>query len=357
MPGRFWKWRMHGAALTMARRTRALFDSGAAPDLVLATDMLDLATYLGLTRDLMQGRPSLLYMHENQLAYPEADPDPGWTASRQRRAARRDAHYPFSNLSACLAADIVCWNSAHNRDSFLAALPNFLGGFPDAQEPEALGSVAAKSQILPLGLDLASLDEARPEARRPGPPRIVWNHRWEHDKDPETFFDALFALRDEGLDFEIILLGESFVREPTAFAAAREALGDRILQYGHVPSRQAYASWLWQADIVVSTARHEFFGASVCEAIHCACRPVLPAALAYPELIPPQRQPQLLYGEGQFGEALRRAILEQSAAPPLQRDAPLRDCVAHLDWSRMAPRYDDLLEATAAAGRPARMLY
>lgn len=357
MPGRFWKWRMHGAALTMARRTREEFRSEDPPDIVLASDMLDLASYLGLCRDLLGGRPSLLYMHENQLGYPQADPEADWSASRRRRSARRDAHYAFCNLSACLAADGVCWNSAYNRDSFLAALPGFLGGFPDARELEAVAVVAGKSQLLPLGLDLASLDAARPALRRPGPTRIVWNHRWEHDKNPEAFFDAVFELQAEGLEFELILLGESFVREPAAFSEARRALGSRILQYGHVPTRHEYAAWLWDGDIVVSTARHEFFGAAVCEAIRCGCRPVLPDALAYPEVIPPGSQPEILYPAGQFVAALRQAILQVSEAPDLLARPELREALGHLDWSRMAQRYDDRIDATVAAGPAPRLLY
>ena len=39
LPGRFWKWRMHGGAVTLARQ---FLESETQPDLILATDMLDL---------------------------------------------------------------------------------------------------------------------------------------------------------------------------------------------------------------------------------------------------------------------------------------------------------------------------
>ena len=36
LPDRFWKWRMHGGAVTLARRFMA--DGVGSPDVVLATD-------------------------------------------------------------------------------------------------------------------------------------------------------------------------------------------------------------------------------------------------------------------------------------------------------------------------------
>ncbi|MDX1664963.1 MAG: DUF3524 domain-containing protein, partial [Candidatus Promineifilaceae bacterium] len=48
LPGRFWKWRMHGGAVTLAQRF--MRRKKPLPDLILATDMLDLTTFLALTR-------------------------------------------------------------------------------------------------------------------------------------------------------------------------------------------------------------------------------------------------------------------------------------------------------------------
>ena len=46
LPGRFWQWRMRGAAITLARR----YLSRHPADLILATDMLDVTTFLALIR-------------------------------------------------------------------------------------------------------------------------------------------------------------------------------------------------------------------------------------------------------------------------------------------------------------------
>ena len=67
LPGRLWKWRMAGGAVPLAEQFLA---SDFTPDLVLATDMVDLATFLALTRRRLAGVPAVLYMHENQLTYP-----------------------------------------------------------------------------------------------------------------------------------------------------------------------------------------------------------------------------------------------------------------------------------------------
>ena len=111
MPGRFWKWRMHGGAVTLARLARQQWETEGRPPLLLVSDMLDLPAFLGLTRDFLADVPVALYFHENQLTYPLP---PG---------EKRDLHYAFINYTSALAADRVFFNSAYHRDSFFAELP------------------------------------------------------------------------------------------------------------------------------------------------------------------------------------------------------------------------------------------
>ena len=62
---------------------------------------------------------------------------------------------------------------------------------------------------------------------------------------------------------------------------------DRIELAGHLPSNDYHAA-LNRADWVLSTARHEFFGMAVAEALLAGCLPWLPNRLSYPELVPPE---------------------------------------------------------------------
>ncbi len=336
LEGRHWKWRMHGAAVTLAR----LFAEGAhEPDCIVATDMLDLTVFLALTREMTADVPTAVYFHENQITYP-------WSEKDRDRARERDVHYCFINYSSALAADAVLFNSEYHRNAFLDGLEPFLDGFPDHNERGTVETIVAKSGVLPLGLDLGRLDRHRVE-RDPGRrPLLLWNHRWEYDKNPDEFFRAVTALDRQGLDFDLAILGESFDVEPAVFRDAASALGDRVVQIGYVESFAEYASWLWKADILPVTSIHDFFGASVVQAIYCNCYPLLPRRLAYPEHIPAQRHADHLYDT--FGD-LVGMLAERIERIEDTRMTETRSFVSRYDWETMASAYDSTFESIVSS--------
>lgn len=324
---------MHGGAVTLAK---AYMESDLSPDIIVTTDMLDLATFLSLTRKKTALVPTALYCHENQLTYP-------WSPQDQDPKQNRDRHYAFINYTSALAADIVLFNSNYHFNSFFAELPIFLRGFPDHNELVNVDMIKAKSRVLPLGLDLLrynNYQQAEPTPRR-GKPLILWNHRWEYDKNPEEFFQALFRLHDEGLPFELALLGKSYRNYPEIFDIARRRLKEHILHFGYVASFSDYARWLWRSDIVPVTSHHDFFGISVVEAIYCENFPLLPRRLAYPEHIPTKWQDCSLYsGSDNFIACLKKVLYNL----PNNR-AELKDHVARYDWATLADHYDDIFES------------
>ena len=338
MSGHHWKWRMHGAAVTMGKK---ILRTENRPDLILATDMLDLATFLGLARKETAAIPTAIYFHENQLTYP-------WSPQDLDTRFKRDAHYGFINFTSALAADRVLFNSNFHLTSFLKQLPKFLQLFPDHNELDRVEHLVKKSSVLPLGLDLSRFDSHRPKRsnKQEQPPLILWNHRWEYDKNPEEFFEALFHLHNEGHTFQIALLGESYRKKPKIFDIARERLKDRILYEGYVPNFKDYARWLWAADILPVTSYHDFFGRSVIEAIYCNCIPLLPNRLSYPEHIPKNWQDLCLYNssedfQGKLGHLLTRR-------PDTKEE--LRKHVKRYDWRSLAGKYDALLDAMSDKG-------
>ncbi len=333
LPAHFWKWRMHGGAVTLARRWMSTGDP--APDLILSTDLLDLTTFLALTRSRTAGVPVALYMHENQLTYPlPADPT---TGPMRRQLGERDRHYAFINYISMLAADRVFFNSHYHLDSFFAALPPFLRHYPEYNELDTVALLRHKSAVLPVGIDLRRLDP-EPEPPAAAPPLVLWNQRLEYDKNPERFIDVLLALAAEELPFRVALCGERFGKPTEAWERGVAELGERVIHDGYADD-DLYRRLLWAADATISTAGHEYFGISILEAIYCRTFPLLPARLSYPELIPEAFHADCLYhGRADLLKRLRWALTDPAAARAVA--ARLAPAAAQYDWSVVAGRYD-----------------
>ncbi|MEL6636190.1 MAG: DUF3524 domain-containing protein [Bacteroidota bacterium] len=335
LPGRHWKWRMYGGAVSLAQKFMQLPEP---PDLILASDMLDLTTFLSLTRQRSTGIPTALYFHENQITYP-------WSPSDPDVPLRRDNQYGFLNYTSALAADALFFNSQYHLDSFIGALPDFLRQFPDHRELELVEGIRQKSQVLYLGMDLRAHDPGVNQS--PGtPPIILWNHRWEYDKQPEPFFNCLFQLAAEGLDFQLVVLGNAYRQQPAIFERARRELADRILHFGFVADRASYRQWLWRSDILPVTAIQDFFGGSVVEAIYTKNYPLLPDRLAYPEHLPTQWRATHLYAdEADLKQRLTVLLRDWPRIPAWEKaSAALQNFVSRYDWVNLAGRYDTSFE-------------
>ncbi|MEM7511245.1 MAG: DUF3524 domain-containing protein, partial [Bacteroidota bacterium] len=242
LPGNFWKWRMHGAAISLSKQVK---DQAMIPDLFLVSDMLDLPTFLALCGPSFSTIPTLLYFHENQLSYP-------WSPTDKDPSLKRDNHYAFLNYTSALVADHVCFNSAFHMDSFLDALPAFLAQFPDHQEIQNVDIIRSKSSVLSLGIEYG--DKPAIAISSNERPVILWNHRWEYDKNPDEFFQLLIRLKEEEIDFSLILLGESFQKIPASFKKGLEVLKDHILQAGYLEDKAEYYYWLQKADVLPVTS-------------------------------------------------------------------------------------------------------
>jgi glycosyltransferase involved in cell wall biosynthesis len=316
LPPRKWKWRMRLAAPFFAGRLR---ETGRRFDRVLCSSFLDAAAFRGLAPPWVREVPVLTYFHENQFAYPVQAED------------ERDLHFGLTNTTTALASDSLAFNSSYNLESFLAGVRELSRHAGDMSLDDPVRTIRAKSTVLPPGVDFTEVDAAV-DSGPGGPPVIVWNHRWEHDKDPETFFQTLFDCAHEGIDFKLIVLGESFERRPAIFEEARKRLSGRLLHFGYARSRREYARWLRRGSIAVSTAGHEFFGMAVLEAVRAGCRPLLPGRLSYPELFPGE----FLYDEGGFPVRLREELLrnERLGAEEARK---LTDCFS---WKTVSPAFE-----------------
>jgi glycosyltransferase involved in cell wall biosynthesis len=332
LPAAFWKWRMQGGYLTLADAYRAAVAETGAFDLILATSMLHLAGFLGALRREAPTTPAVLYMHENQLTYPVSPRD------------REDLTYPFINWTSMAVADEVWFNSAFHHDQWFERVPAMLRRFPDTRHDHLLAGVQSRSRVVPLGVDLRRLD-AEP-SRRDTPPLILWNQRWDHDKGPDELAAAIRALDDAGASFRLAICGETFATLPSPFEDLKVRLGPRLVQYGYAPEAD-YRRLLRSADIVLSTARQEFFGIAITEAVYAGAFPVLPRTLVYPERIPPEFHDRCLYrDEAELLDHLRWALTHTQEAAGIATE--LGPAMAAHDWTVLAPSYDDEMSRVAA---------
>ncbi|MBT3180040.1 MAG: DUF3524 domain-containing protein [Candidatus Marinimicrobia bacterium] len=329
MKGQFWKWRMHGGAVTLAREFNAL---NWRPDLILTTDMLDVTTFMALTQSKSHGIPIAIYFHENQISYP-------WSPNDRDIQKNRDSHYGFINYASTLAADTIFFNSDFHMESYLGELPKFLRHFPDHRELDSVDIIREKSRILHLGMDLQKFDIHKTSHKKD--PLILWNHRWEYDKNPESFFSVLNKVQEQGFKFDLAVLGENFSQYPDIFIDAHKTFETEIVQWGYTESFPDYAKWLWMADILPVTSKQEFFGGSVMEAMYCDTWPILPKRLTYPELLPPNQHLQHLYlNENDLYEKLIWAIQNIDQV----RSTHFQPIAKPFDWESMAPMYDNAME-------------
>jgi glycosyltransferase involved in cell wall biosynthesis len=319
LPAHSWKWRMRLAAPhfagVLATDPRYI---GQTYDRILCSSLVDVAALRGMLPPNLRSVPVLTYFHENQFAYP------------MQVSEARDVHFGLTNLTTALASDRLAFNSRYNLDSFLSGCRALLAKMPDMSLAGYEEAIRAKATILHPGLDFSTIDTCSRDRVTGSPPVLVWNHRWEHDKNPELFFRTLCGLAEQGIPFALIVLGESFKNQPPVFAQAAETLAERIVHFGYAADRREYCRLLSQGDIVVSTANHEFYGIAVLEAVRAGCRPLVPDRLSYRELF----APAFRYEDADFARQLRSAL----GAERLKQDAA-QTLTDRFSWSGLAGSY------------------
>ncbi|XP_038163747.1 glycosyltransferase-like domain-containing protein 1 isoform X2 [Cyprinodon tularosa] len=292
-----------------------------------------------------------------------------------------------------LVSDVVAFNSRFNMESFLSSIRSFMKKIPDHRPKDLDRLIRPKCVVLSYPVQFPDIRSLLPEHKLrclcrsaetpqsdhrivtsptdqqhtswfgevpdqpPSDPRsaptagqdpecldqvkplhIVWPHRWEHDKNPELFFSTLIKLKEKQLDFKLSVLGETFTDVPEIFSCSQILLQSNILNWGFLSSKDQYLKVLCEADVVVSTARHEFFGVAMLEAVHCGCFPLCPKALVYPEIFPDQ----YLYSTP---EQLCKRLQELCKRPDLARRHVVMVDTSLYSWSSLKSQFQSLLAA------------
>ena len=324
LQGRHWKWRMHGSSVTFADMIEK---SGEKFDTIIVSSLADTALLKSLVLPKMPETRFVTYFHENQLAYPWSEDD--------KEPSKTDMHYAFINFTSALVSDLALFNSESNRDSFFAALEGFLRSFPDNRLTNKIDSVHKKSKVLYPGINTIP----KSNGKKDNILKILWNHRWEYDKDPFVFFETMFRLKEAGIRFQLFVLGEEKSTSPEIFRTAREKLKDEIISFGYAENYDEYRKLVSDCDILPVTSKHEFFGISVLEAASAGVIPILPERLSYPEIFPPEKFGMLFYEEGKLFDFIK----DFSKNPDFSIRDEISERAAFFDWSHFKGNAEKLL--------------
>lgn len=292
---------------------------------------MDLAQLKALNPEL--NVPIILYVHENQLDYPI------------KKGEERDFQYGWTDYTNMLCADHIIFNSAYNRDSFFRALGKLIARLPDCRPDRDFSTLINKSSIIPPGCKMASSWNPEEKFERTGTaPLILWNHRWEHDKNPEDFFSFLKLLKKDRIPFRLALLGESYKSSPDCFQKAEDDFKNELVHYGYLESRKEYETWLNRSDFVISTAIQENFGISIVEAASFAVIPLLPNRLVYPEVLPREFHKTLLYNNLDDLRKKFKELIQKTEICSIRKQ--LSGSVQAYSWQNIIKQFDTLFEET-----------
>ncbi|KAG5865955.1 hypothetical protein JTB14_012185 [Gonioctena quinquepunctata] len=145
--------------------------------------------------------------------------------------------------------------------SFLQNINKIVKLLPDNRPNSLECAIRKKCEVLYFPV---SFPQEVTEERFSSTLHIVWPHRWEFDKGPEDFFKVMLRLKTENYSFKLSVLGGMYADVPEVFNEAKQNFTDEIIHFGYVEKREEYFQILRRSHIVLSTAKHEFFGVGSC---------------------------------------------------------------------------------------------
>ena len=107
-------------------------------------------------------------------------------------------------------------------------------------------------------------------------------------------------------------------------------------------SKSEYPTILYEADVVVSTANHEFFGVAMLEAAASGCLPLVPNRLVYPEIYP--KDPCIYNTDNQLFKKLKSFCRRPDLVQQLWTEEDARATCEKYSTASLTAKYLSLLQ-------------
>jgi glycosyltransferase involved in cell wall biosynthesis len=186
-------------------------------------------------------------------------------------------------------------------------------------------------------------------------PRLIWLRTFHELYNPTLAVRVLARLKPHVRDVELLMVGPA--RQPESLARVRRlarqlGVEDRLTIAGAVQKRDV-ASWLNRGDIFLNTTSVDNTPVSVMEALACGLCVVSTDAGGVRVLLRDGRLGLLVPRDDDraMAAAVRRLLDDPALAGRLSLDG--RAAMADLDWSRVLPLWEEILDGAAASSERA----
>lgn len=331
LPARHWKWRMHSSASVFSEKMQDLNPEDF--DLILCSEFVSINKLRGELHSSWLQIPIFCYFHENQILYP-------WSQHDKDSHYERNATYILHHLENLRCADRLFFNSLFHLNTLLDELPKVHMEFPKPRPKLELKNIKAKSFVLYPGVewDDANFQSKNFEISKDQEiPLILWNHRWDDDKNPQSFVWLIQQLIRRKVKFHLALLGDIQKSKAWDYFSTIDKTGSQYIKYLGHQDRTRYQKILAEASIAPVTSHHDFFGISTVEAILAGAKVFVPRRMAYHEHFDLDEFQECSYADDQ--ELLNLVLNYRDVSHPKSRS----HCQRYL-WSNMIEKYDKLIE-------------
>ncbi len=284
-------------------------------DMMIMSESLNYLPLYTMYREYFKALPTVMFVHCTELDF---------------HPLIRSQSSMWGELGTMTVVDRVHFFSEASKRLTLSRGKEYLS---DLQ----LEKIEKKSRVMPLPMYLKDLDDwSMPLPAQRTVPTIMFNHRLDPDKQYLTFFNALDAVFDKGIDFRVYICGQpsSSKRDPVVQKFLQK-WGSKVLHYGLVTDRKVYADLLKQSEFVVN-ACEEVMGISACEAAYCGAWPIVFNAGALPDIFPFEASDRFNTVEDLIAVLSNRL---QTGRP--NRAYKAREAVQSFDWEVQTQKYKD----------------
>jgi hypothetical protein len=261
-------------------------------DLLFTSEAMNLASLLRMMPQLAAA-PSLVYFHDNQL------PD-----LSLRAAEGNDNELDLVNLNTAQAATEIWFNSAYHKQIFFIFSRALIERHRELSAHDPIPALVAKARLFPPPVDLSLIHELQASGEViERKARTVFVET--RDADMRLLNNAIAKLRKQHVPFNLITVGPVDSLDPSVERTT-------ISEYDEI----AQARGMLSASTVVSVKPAAPCDYLVVRALAAGCRPVLPDAGVYPELLPESLHRAGLYAVDSEPLADHIALAIGSNAPP-----------------------------------------